>query len=245
MTEIVPLLRRPSVTALVLTIGLVSGPVDPAFACAPDAYIGSVCMTAASYCPAGFATLSSYNQLVPVDEAQALFALLGTTYGGDARTNFGLPAMGGRTPVGSGSGPGLTPYFLGQYPGRDMVTLDAAQLPAHTHTASFSTDTTGVSATAGLEASTASNGAATPTNGAYLGVLKKGRGDPGNAWTGTTPSHPIEVQGVSATVSGGFVAGQVINGDSGGGQSFYISSPRQAIRFCINVGGVWPPRPSN
>lgn len=64
---------------------------------------------------------------------QALYAVLGTTYGGDGRTTFALPDLRGRVPMGTGSGPGLTPRTLGAFGGTETVALSAAQMPAHSH----------------------------------------------------------------------------------------------------------------
>src|SRR4029077_13311133 len=68
------------------------------------------------------------------NQNQALFSILGTTYGGDGRTTFALPDLRGRGVIGAGTGPGLTPQALGQSGGVESVSLTEAQLPPHTHT---------------------------------------------------------------------------------------------------------------
>src|SRR5512143_299472 len=78
------------------------------------------------------------GQLLPINQNQALFSLLGTTYGGDGRVNFALPDLRGRRAVGMGQGPGLSNYSLGEHSGEENVTLTVGQLPAHTHTAQAS-----------------------------------------------------------------------------------------------------------
>jgi microcystin-dependent protein len=70
---------------------------------------------------------------LPINQNQALFSLLGTTYGGDGRVNFALPDLRGRVPMHVGTGPGLTTRVLGERGGSNAVTLDVADLPAHTH----------------------------------------------------------------------------------------------------------------
>lgn len=70
-----------------------------------EPYIGQVMTTAASYCPRGWAEMQ--GQLLPISSNQALFALIGTTYGGDGRSTFALPDTRGRAVVGNGQGPGL------------------------------------------------------------------------------------------------------------------------------------------
>lgn len=72
--------------------------------------------------------------LLPISEYDALFALIGTTYGGDGQTTFAVPDLRGRLPVHQGTGPGLSTYVIGQRAGTESVTLLQTQLPAHTHT---------------------------------------------------------------------------------------------------------------
>jgi microcystin-dependent protein len=73
------------------------------------------------------------GQTLPIDQFQALFALIGTTYGGDGVTTFALPNLCGRAAVHQGQGPGLSPYVLGQAAGSESVTLIAAQVGSHGH----------------------------------------------------------------------------------------------------------------
>jgi microcystin-dependent protein len=74
------------------------------------------------------------GQLLPIGQNMALFSLVGTTYGGDGRTNFGLPNLQGRAPMHPGRGPALTERRLGQWAGTTGVTLSEAQMPYHRHT---------------------------------------------------------------------------------------------------------------
>lgn len=80
------------------------------------------------------------GQLLPIAQNQALFSLLGTTYGGDGISTFALPNLQGRMPVHWGQGPGLSNYNLGQQGGSTAVTLVAANLPAHSHTVTASSN---------------------------------------------------------------------------------------------------------
>jgi MYXO-CTERM domain-containing protein len=93
------------------------------------------------------------GQVLPINQNQALFALLGTTYGGDGRTTFALPDLRGRAPVGFGTGPGLTDRLLGEAGGNEVVTLGLANLPPHSHALTPSSETTGATG-AGEPAST-------------------------------------------------------------------------------------------
>ena len=74
------------------------------------------------------------GRLLPISEYDALFALIGTTYGGDGQTTFALPDLRGRLPIHQGTGPGLSTYVIGQRAGSENVTLLQTQMPAHTHT---------------------------------------------------------------------------------------------------------------
>jgi microcystin-dependent protein len=91
------------------------------------------------FAPQGWALCN--GQLLPIDQNQALFSLLGTTYGGDGRTTFALPDLQSRVPVGQGQSPGLSSYAEGQAGGAETVTLAATQLPGHTHPVKASSST--------------------------------------------------------------------------------------------------------
>ncbi len=84
-----------------------------------------------SFCPRQWARAD--GQLLPINTNQALFSLIGTTYGGDGRSTLGLPHMRGRVAVGEGTGAGLTPRLQGQLYGVENVTLTVAELPSHSH----------------------------------------------------------------------------------------------------------------
>jgi microcystin-dependent protein len=98
---------------------------------ATDPYIGQVVIVSFGFAPKGYAECN--GQLLPINQYQALFALLGTTFGGDGRTNFALPDLQGRVPIHMGAGPGLQDYILGQTGGEETVTLNINQIPRHTH----------------------------------------------------------------------------------------------------------------
>ncbi len=99
-----------------------------------EPFIGEIRMFAGTFAPRGWALCD--GQLLAISQNDALFSLLGTTYGGDGRTTFGLPDLRGRVPVhaGSGTGPGLSARPLGQKAGSETVTLTTQQIPSHAHT---------------------------------------------------------------------------------------------------------------
>ena len=100
-------------------------------------FIAEIKMCGYSFAPRGYAFCN--GQLLPIAQNTALFSLVGTTYGGNGTTTFGLPDLQGRSPLGQGQGPGLSPYVLGEVSGTPTVTLLNTQMPAHTHTPQGST----------------------------------------------------------------------------------------------------------
>ena len=95
-------------------------------------YIGEIRMFGGSFAPAGWAFCN--GQLMPISENDALFTLIGTTYGGDGQETFGIPDLQGRIPIHAGQGPGISQtYQLGETGGVESVTLTTNQIPIHTH----------------------------------------------------------------------------------------------------------------
>lgn len=122
------------VVLLTSTIGssdLVDNTPENTKAIGADPFLGEITMFAGNFAPRGYAFC--HGQLLAISQNQALFSILGTTYGGDGRTSFALPDLRGRAPIQQGQGPGLSNYRLGQKAGSETVTLTAAQLPAHGH----------------------------------------------------------------------------------------------------------------
>ncbi|GAB5552347.1 MAG: hypothetical protein Sapg2KO_19380 [Saprospiraceae bacterium] len=97
-----------------------------------EPFIGEISMFGGNFAPRGWAFCN--GQLLPIAQNTALFSLLGTTYGGDGRTTFGLPDLRGRVPVHFGNGPGLSDYRLGQKGGAERMILNVTQIPSHNHT---------------------------------------------------------------------------------------------------------------
>jgi microcystin-dependent protein len=95
-------------------------------------FIAEITLFAGNFAPRGWAFCN--GQLISIAQNTALFSLLGTTYGGNGTTTFGLPDLQGRLPMHPGTGPGLSNRVLGEKAGAETVTLTASQMPAHTHT---------------------------------------------------------------------------------------------------------------
>ena len=110
------------------------------------------------FAPKGWALCN--GQLLPINQNQALFSLLGTTYGGDGRVNFALPDLRGRTPIHEGSG-----HTLGEKGGEQAHTLTISELPTHTHVANGATNAADTN---------------TPSNTVLLGIVNDAYGDPAN-----------------------------------------------------------------
>lgn len=98
-----------------------------------DQYVGEIRMFAGNFAPEGWAFCN--GQQLSISQNEALYSLLGTTYGGDGTTTFALPNLMGRLPIGQGAGPGLTPRTLAEVGGSESVTVTVAQMPAHVHQA--------------------------------------------------------------------------------------------------------------
>jgi microcystin-dependent protein len=111
-----------------------------------EPFLAEIILFAGNFAPKGWAFCN--GQLLPINQNQALFALLGTTYGGNGQTSFALPDLRDRVPIHRGQGPGLTLRVLGERSGATSHTLSIAELPVHGH---------------GVQASTAFGTAVSPT----------------------------------------------------------------------------------
>ena len=107
-------------------------------------YLSEIRVVSFNFAPRGWAQCN--GQLLPINQNQALFSLLGTTYGGDGRVNFALPNLQGNVPLHAGNG-----FNLGQTGGEAMHTLTAAEMPAHTHQVTATSDAATVPSPAGAE----------------------------------------------------------------------------------------------
>jgi microcystin-dependent protein len=148
-----------------------------------DPFIGEIRMFGGNFAPTGWALCN--GQLLPISQNTALFSILGTTFGGNGQTTFGLPDLRGRVPMNFGQGPGLTPRNLGENGGSETVTLLVTQMPAHTHQAN---------------ASSANATAPSPQGGVWAQELDS-QGGTGTGYTGT-PNTTMSPQAIG-TAGGG------------------------------------------
>ena len=194
-----------------------------------DPMMASIMLFAGNFAPRGWAFCD--GQLLPISQYSALFSLLGTTYGGDGRTTFGLPDLRGRAPIGPRNGPGLSSYRLGEKGGIEDVVLNQTQIPSHTHLAS-ATDVT-----VALKASSAEADTHIPTAGVSLaaGNEVNGRGtDPIQMYNSSTPD--ITLAGGSSTAT------NVTIGNTGGNLSHENRQPFLAVNYIIALQGIFPSR---
>lgn len=189
-----------------------------------EPFLGEIRMVGFNFAPRGWAFCQ--GQLLPIAQYSALFSLLGTMYGGNGTTNFALPDLRGRSPVGMGNGPGLTPITQGEVSGTENVTLLSTQMPTHIHTAT-------ASATFAV-AGTPSNASATPsaTNN-ILGASQAG-GPPSAAIWSDALNNPVTL-GNTETVS-------VTVEPAGGSQPLPLRNPFLGTNFVIALEGIFPSR---
>jgi microcystin-dependent protein len=138
-----------------------------------EPFIGQIILFGGSFAPLGYAQCD--GQLIPISQNTALFALIGTIYGGDGQTTFALPDLRGRSPIHVGQGPGLSSYALGQQGGRETETLSANQIPAHSHSGQLPVSTEEADATS--------------PNGTVLGAQPNARGTVPNYSTGAADGN--------------------------------------------------------
>jgi len=101
-----------------------------------DPFVAEIRIFPFNFAPRGWAWCD--GQVLPISQNTALFSLLGTTYGGNGKTNFALPDLQGRAPMHPGQGPGLSLHDLGETGGSETVTLLGSEIPSHSHAMQFS-----------------------------------------------------------------------------------------------------------
>jgi len=180
-----------------------------------EPFIGEVKLLGFNFAPLGYMTCQ--GQLLSIAQNTALFALIGTIYGGNGQTTFGLPDLQGRVPIGQGQGPGLPAYDIGEESGTPTMTLTTANLPAHIHTAN--------SLKVQVKASTANAGEQTPE--------------------GTFPAVTASSNYADAASPNVFTGGTVVSGTfdiAGQTQPFSTMNPYLCMNYSIAVEGIFPSR---
>ena len=175
-------------------------------------FVAEIRMFAGNFPPKGNAFCN--GQLLPISQNTALFSLLGTTYGGNGISTFGLPDLQGSAPLGQGQGPGLGLYDLGQTGGLPQVTLTTAHLPAHQHTPAC------------LSASPNPAPVLSPAGNVWA-VAGPRRGTPANLYATASNATAMNAQALAP---------------AGGGLPHNNLQPYLAITFIIALSGVFPAR---
>ena len=185
-----------------------------------EPFVGQIMLFAGTFAPVGWVICD--GRLISIQDNPTLYSIIGTYYGGDGRTTFGVPDLRSRVPVGAGHAPGLNYYPLGIIAGCENVPLSESQLPVHTHGATLQATGQIMSDTnPGEDDSPAGNSLAKASTDFY------------SAETPTTPMHASSVA----------ITGTVTVEHSGSGSGHLNVQPCQAINYCIALQGIYPPRP--
>lgn len=183
-----------------------------------DSFIGQIDLLPYTFTPVDYAFCN--GALVPLSQYRALAAVIGNNFGGDMRNTVGLPNLQGKTPMGYGNGPGLTPYPWAATAGVETVTLTELQLPAHNHNVVVGIKT-------GFETDDASNAILTramSTQG--TGTVAPYTSTPGPG-PGPYQPQPLNANSLTAT---------------GQNQAHNNRQPFLVLNFCICLNGIYPVR---
>lgn len=175
-----------------------------------DPFVAEIRAVTFNFPPKGWAFCN--GQLLPISQNTALFSLLGTYYGGDGKSTFGLPDLQGRAAMHAGQGPGLSRHDLGERSGQETVTLLASEMPAHAHP---------------VHASVSRAESRRPGVGGALAVTA-----PGERYVpGTAVGNGALVSTAATTLA-----------SAGGGQPHNNMMPYLTLNYIIALQGIFPPR---
>ena len=176
-----------------------------------DPFVAEIRIFPFNFPPKGWAFCD--GQILPISQNTALFSLLGTTYGGDGKSNFALPNMQGNAPMHPGQGPGLSLHDLGETGGSDTVTLLESEMPSHSHPANCD-------------------------DGRVQGQVSQPQGNLLTKTGGTPASAYYNAQSYPGLqpMNGNMIA------PAGGDQPHNNMQPYLTLNFCIALQGVYPPR---
>ena len=179
-----------------------------------EPFLGMIALFPYNYAPRGWALCR--GQLMAISQNTALFSLINTYYGGDGKSTFALPDLQSRVPVGTGQGPGLSPYTIGEETGVERVTLISSENPVHNHSFNATTDPgTGVTAS-GNQLANAISGSRSSAN---LGLIYSP--------TSNAPNTSLAFNALTFT---------------GGSLPHNNIQPYQCLSYCIALQGIFPSR---
>src|SRR5665213_211229 len=177
-----------------------------------EPFLAQIALFPFNFAPTGWALCN--GQLLSITQNTALFSLLGTNYGGDGRSTFGLPNLQGSVPVGAGQGPGLGNYDLGEPGGTPDITLLTSEMPIHTHFANATIDRGNTTVATGN----------VPASGAA-----------------GTPQKPTVAKIYSSNAPNAQLNPSAL-GVAGGSQPHNNMQPYLTLNFCIALQGIFPAR---
>jgi len=216
--------KLPFNSLLVVAISAATALPLPAKACGSQPFLGEICTFGFNFCPKGY--LPADGSLLPINQNAALFSLLGTFYGGDGQSTFGLPDLRGSSPIGMGQSPGLSNFNIGQMGGTETVTLLTANLPSHIHNA-----TTDVTVNSVVNASSGNGNSTNPAGAVWAASSSRdnvyGSTKTTLMATGAVTSKATATTSISPTGSSVPVS---------------IRSPYLTMSYCIAAQGIYPSR---
>jgi microcystin-dependent protein len=183
-----------------------------------DQFLGEIRMFGGNFAPVQWALCN--GQTLPISQYSALFALIGTYYGGNGTSNFQLPNLQGVAPLDQGSGPGLTPRDLGETGGEPSVTLTSQTMAAHNHA---------------LQGTTGAADSPTPT-GSIFATGHWATTNPIGKGQMSTYFNPSPTPPTLTALNIGAI------GPAGGNQPHNNLMPYQVVTFIIAMQGIFPPR---
>ena len=199
-----------------------------------EPFIGQIEMFAGNFAPRGWAFCN--GQLIAISQNSALFSILGTTYGGDGRTTFGLPDLRGRAPIHTGgawdTGPGLSTYRLGQRSGLEENYLNVLHLPSHNHQVFNGSQSSGLIKTGDTDNLTDSPVDAYPT---VLSADFGGEAVTSQGYSSTPSNHGMANDSVVIPLDGTTTL-------AGGSHPVNNVQPYLAVNFIIAMFGTYPSR---
>ena len=183
-----------------------------------EQYIGQIIMFGGNFAPRSWALCN--GQLLPISQNDALFSILGTTYGGDGRTTFALPDLRGRVPVHPGQAPGTSDNIrLGQTGGNDTHTMTAQELAPHGH------DASGLKGTLSVNEE---DGTSEDPQGNNFGVATAGTPYNSDANDKVMAANTVNMAGTTS--------------NTGNATPFSVRNPFGGVNYIIALQGLYPPR---
>ena len=185
-----------------------------------EPYIGQIILVAFNFAPLAYVPCD--GRMLAIAEYDTLFNLIGTTYGGDGQTNFAVPDLRGRVPIGMGAGPALTARTIGEFAGEETVTLTVNNLPVHSHTI----DATNVAAAVACR--TGAGNARSPVGNVLAAEA-----------AGTTMTYAAAAAdtAMAGTLATGATAA---SGPAGSNGAHDNMQPYLVMNYCIAAFGIFP-----